>query len=60
MLSRLAQTAFAAVLVVASIGRASADDLTVDRARPLAEEAYVYGFGIVEDKKSMFGMQVWK
>ena len=34
--------------------------LTVDHARRLAEEAYVYGFAIVENYKAIFGMCVYQ
>jgi hypothetical protein len=34
--------------------------MTPDDARALAEEAYIFGFGIVENYKSMFGMSIWK
>ena len=34
--------------------------LTADEARALAEEAYTYGFAIVENYKAIFGMCVFK
>ncbi|MGB5465183.1 MAG: DUF1254 domain-containing protein [Sedimenticolaceae bacterium] len=37
----------------------AADDLTAEEARELAEEACVFGFAIVENYKSMFGMSVY-
>jgi len=37
----------------------SQDKLTVEEARQLAEEAYIYGFAIVENYKALFGMCVY-
>ncbi|MEN8780707.1 MAG: DUF1214 domain-containing protein [Desulfobacterales bacterium] len=38
----------------------TADDLTIQEAKTLAEEAYIYGFGIAENYKAIFGMSVYE
>lgn len=37
----------------------TSDKLTVDQAKQLAEEAYIYGFAIVENYKAVFGMCIY-
>lgn len=34
--------------------------LTVDAARRMAEEAYIYGFAVVENYRALYGMCVWE
>ena len=36
----------------------TAKSLSVEEARAIAEEAYIYGFAIVENYKAIFGMCV--
>ena len=47
---------FSIAITMATPRISIASDLKVHEARTLAEEAYVYGFGIVENYKAIFGM----
>ena len=48
------------VMTLSVPGNSIASDIKADEAKTLAEEAYIYGFGIVENYKAIFGMSVYE
>ncbi|WP_353476754.1 DUF1254 domain-containing protein (plasmid) [Salipiger sp. H15] len=60
MLSQIFRASTALPILLLSTIPTYAEEITPAEARELAEEAYVFGFGIVENYKSMFGMSVYE
>ncbi len=51
---------FSIAIVMASPRIMMASELKAIEAEALAEEAYIYGFGIVENYKAIFGMSIYE
>jgi len=51
---------FSIAMIIAIPRISTAADLRADEARVLAEEAYIYGFAIVENYKAIFGMSIYE
>ncbi len=47
------------VAIMAPVANAYDKNITKDEAKKIAHEAYIYGYGIVENYKAVFGMSVY-